>query len=86
MNIATLNNEIARELLFLSDSESYMKKALRSVKRLSTQKKMENKAVVIADDLHIKTDIKEMCNQIKMARAGQLNGRSAEEILYELHD
>jgi len=86
MNIATLNNEIARELVFLSDSESYMKKALRSVRRLSAKKKMESEKASTVADLLIKQDIKDMCDQIKMARTGQLKGRNAEDILYELHD
>lgn len=58
MTTMQINAEIIRNLNFLSDSESYLKKALESLRKLSRQKKADANATkkIHVDDGPLPTD------------------------------
>lgn len=95
MNTLNLNAELFRELSYIADDESSMKKVLKYVKKLAAkQYKTPAPTVSVAAEEAVayrpKTkaelieDLNEVCEEIKLIRAGKLKGRPAEELLNEL--
>lgn len=95
MNTLNLNAELFRELSYIADDESSMKKVLKYVKKLAAkQYKTPAPTVSVAAEEAVayrpKTkaelieDLNEVCKEIKLIRAGKLKGRPAEELLNEL--
>ena len=95
MNTMSLNAEILRELSYIADDETRLKKALNYVRRLVSQQKEEEKqsASKVAEEgeayrpltkAELVTELKEMCDEVKLIRAGKVKGRPAEELLNEL--
>lgn len=90
MEIMNVNAELFRQLSYIADDENYMKKALKSIKKLVAEKE---KAVSLdkvqeEDGCMTKAEILEgfdlACKEIKLRREGKLKGRSAEDLLNEL--
>ena len=95
MNTMSLNAEILRELSYIADDETRLKKALIYVRRLVSQQKEEEKqtASKVAEEgeayrpltkAELVAELKEMCDEVKLIRAGKVKGRPAEELLNEL--
>jgi len=95
MNTMSLNAEILRELSYIADDETRLKKALNYVRRLVSQQKEEEKqsASKVAEEgeayrpltkAELVAELKEMCDEVKLIRAGKVKGRPAEELLNEL--
>ena len=68
MSTKSINAELFRQLSYIADDENCMKKALDYIRKLAIQKEKAN----------------EVCEQIKQAPTGQLQGRPLEEVLNEL--
>ena len=96
MTTMNLNAELFRELSYIADNESSMKKLLAFVKKLVAQQSKTAAALtsyVVSEETvpyHRLTreeqiaEVNEMCEEIKQIRAGKLKGRPAEELLNEL--
>lgn len=95
MNTMSLNAKILRELSYIADDETRLKKALNYVRRLVSQQKEEEKqsASKVAEEgeayrpltkAELVAELKEMCDEVKLIRAGKVKGRPAEELLNEL--
>ena len=95
MNTMSLNAEILRELSYIADDETRLKKALNYVRRLVSQQKEEEKqsASKVAEEgeayrpltkAELVAELKEMCDEVKLIRAGKVKGRPAEELLNEV--
>ena len=95
MNSMSLNAEILRELSYIADDETRLKKALNYVRRLVSQQKEEEmqSASKVAEEgeayrpltkAELVAELKEMCDEVKLIRAGKVKGRPAEELLNEL--
>jgi len=95
MNTLNLNAELFRELSYIADDESSMKKVLKYVKKLAAkQYKTPAPTVSVASEdtepyrpktkAELIEDLNEVCKEIKLIRAGKLKGRPAEELLNEL--
>ena len=91
----SLNAEILRELSYIADDETRLKKALNYVRRLVSQQKEEEKqsASKVVEEgeayrpltkAELVAELKEMCDEVKLIRAGKVKGRPAEELLNEL--
>lgn len=86
-----LNSEFFRQLSYIADDENYMKKALKSIKKLVAEKE---KASTLADKKETgdagmtKSEILAgfdlACKEIKQRMEGRLEGRAAEDLLDEL--
>lgn len=87
MNSTSINAELFRELSYIADDENYMKKALKSIKKLVEQKQKET---AVAKDYRPRTkeelvdDFKAVCEDLKLKMKGKLEFQSAEELLNEL--
>lgn len=90
MEIMNVNAELFRQLSYIADDENYMKKALKSIKKLVAEK---DKAVSLdkaeeEDGCMTKAEILEgfdlACKEMKLRREGKLKGRAAEDLLDEL--
>ena len=95
MNTMSLNAEILRELSYIADDETRLKKALNYVRRMVSQQKEEEKqsASKVVEEgeayrpltkVELVAELKEMCDEVKLIRAGKVKGRPAEELLNEL--
>lgn len=95
MNTMSLNAEILRELSYIANDETRLKKALNYVRRLVSQQKEEEmqSASKVAEEgeayrpltkAELVAELKEMCDEVKLIRAGKVKGRPAEELLNEL--
>jgi len=95
MNTMSLNAEILRELSYIADDEARLKKALNYVRRLVSQQKEEEKqsASKVVEEgeayrpltkAELVAELKEMCDEVKLIRAGKVKGRPAEELLNKL--
>lgn len=95
MNTMSLNAEILRELSYIADDETRLKKALNYVRRLVSQQKEEEmqSASKVAEEgeayrpltkAELVAELKELCDEVKLIRAGKVKGRPAEELLNEL--
>lgn len=102
MDTMNLNAELFRELSYIADDESSMKKLLEYVKKLAAQQygrregagETSLSSAVVAEDAEeyrpptkaeLIADVNEMCEEIKLIRAGKLKGKSWEEFKHELH-
>lgn len=96
MNTMSLNAEFFRELSYIADDEILMKKVLNYIKKQVSYRQKTDKqhaSSMLAEQAEeyrpltkeeLIADINEMCENVKQIRAGKLNGRPAEELLYEL--
>ena len=86
----SINAELLRQLSYIADDEDCMKKALRYPEKLVRQKPGATHVAEDAEEHHSPTkaeliaDLNEVCEQIKLARAGKLKGRPLEDVLNEL--
>lgn len=86
----SINAELLRQLSYIADDEDCMKKALRYIEKLVRQKQGATHVAEDAEEHHSPTkaeliaDLNEVCEQIKLARAGKLKGRPLEDVLNEL--
>lgn len=102
MDTMNLNAELFRELSYIADDESSMKRLLEYVKKLAAQQygrreeagETSLSSAVVAEDAEeyrsptkaeLIADVNEMCEEIKLIRAGKLKGKSWEEFKHELH-
>lgn len=98
MNTLNLNAELFRELSYIADDENSMKKLLKYVKKLAAQlydQSSESAPSVVTEDAvpyrpktkaELMEDLNEVCEEIKLIRAGKLKGQTWEEFKHELHD
>ena len=95
MSAMSLNAELFRELSYIADNADSMRKLLKYVKKLvSQQREEEEQATPIVSEgteeyrpltkAELIADLNEMCEEVKLIRAGKLKGRPAEELLDEL--
>ena len=91
MNTMNLNAELFRELSYIADNESSMKKLLAYVKKLVA--KQGQSSVVCEEAVPYRrltreeqiAEVNEMCEEIKLIRAGKLKGQTWEDFKHELH-
>ncbi len=91
MNTMNLNAELFRELSYIADDENSMKKLLAYVKKLVA--KQEQNPVVSEEAIPYRrltreeqiAEVNEMCEEIKLIRAGKLQGQTWEDFKHELH-
>ena len=91
MNTMNLNAELFRELSYIADDENSMKKLLAYVKKLVA--KQEQNPVVSEETIPYRrltreeqiAEVNEMCEEIKLIRAGKLQGQTWEDFKHELH-
>ena len=84
MTTLQLHAELLRQLSYIADDETYLRKALNTIKRLVAEK---NESVgMVSEKTHSEylSDIQEMCDNVKLIKAGKLNGRPVESLLDEL--
>ena len=81
MNTMSLNAEFFRELSYIAD-DSYRQKTDKQHASSMLAEQAEEYRPLTKEELI--ADINEMCENVKQIRAGKLNGRPAEELLYEL--
>ena len=97
MNTLNLNAELFRELSYIADDESSMRKLLKYVKKLAAQqyKTPAPASSIVAEEAEsyrpktkaeLMEDLNEVCEEIKLIRAGKLKGQTWEEFKHELHD
>lgn len=97
MSTLNLNAELFRELSYIADDENSMKKLLKYVKKLVAQQyKAPESAVSVASEdaepyrpktkAELIEDLNEVCEEIKLIRAGKLKGQTWEDFKHELHD
>ena len=97
MNTMSLNAEILRELSYIADDETRLKKALNYVRRLVSQQKEEEmqSASKVAEEgeayrpltkAELVAELKEMCDEVKLIRAGKVKGESWEDFVHEIHN
>lgn len=97
MNTLNLNAELFRELSYIADDESSMRELLKYVKKLAAQqyKTPAPASSIVAEDAlsyrpktkaELMEDLNEVCEEIKLIRAGKLKGQTWEEFKHELHD
>lgn len=83
---ANLNAELFRQLSYIADDETYMKKALNFIKKLAMQKEAE--ATENASHLLRKEEalasFDQACKELKENLEGKLAFKSLEEALNEL--
>lgn len=82
---STINAQVFQCLSYIADDENYMKKALRSLKRIMAQKVASS--VVCTDPKSIqefRKDIEEVCKQMEDAKAGKIKGTPLNDFLNEL--
>ena len=88
MTTLQLNAELLRQLSYIADDETYLRKALNTIKRLVAEKTIaENESVgMVSEKPHSEylSDIQEMCDNVKLIKAGKLKGRPVESLLDEL--
>lgn len=85
---AKLNAELFRQLSYIADDETYMKKALNFIKKLAMQKEAEAEAT--ENDSHLLSkeealaSFDQACKELKENLEGKLAFKSLEEALNEL--
>lgn len=79
METANLNAELFKNLGYLATDESYMKKALGYIKKLAARKEAQDE-----QRLQMKKELTEMCEQVKLAKRGKIEGEPAENLFNEL--
>lgn len=90
METMNVNAEFFRQLSYIADDENYMKKALKSIKKLVAEKeKTVSQSHVAKEDAEMsKAEILDgfdlACKEMKLRQKGKLEGRVAEDLLNEL--
>ena len=88
MTALQLNAELLKQLSYIADDETYLRKALNYIKQLATEKVFSEKEFtgMVAEKPHSEylSDIQELCDNVKLIKAGKLKGRPAESLLNEL--
>ena len=88
MTALQLNAELLRQLSYIADDETYLRKALNTIKRLVAEKTIaENESIgMVSEKPHSEylSDIQEMCDNVKLIKAGKLKGRPVKSLLEEL--
>lgn len=90
MEMMNVNAEFFRQLSYIADDENYMKKALKSIKKLVAEKERATSQNCVAEDDAdmTKTEILKgfdlACKEMKQRRDGKLEGRAVEDLLNEL--
>ena len=88
MTTLQLNADLLRQLSYIADDETYLRKAINTIKRLVAEKTIaENESVgMVSEKPHSEylSDIQEMCDNVKLIKAGKLKGRPVESLLDEL--
>ena len=88
MTALQMNAELLRQLSYIADDENFLTRAINSIKQLVAEKlSMESSSQgIVAEKTHEEylQDIQEMCDNVKMIKAGALKGRPAEYLLDEL--
>ena len=88
MTTLQLHAELLRQLSYIADDETYLRKAINTIKHLVAEKTIaENESVgMVSEKPHSEylNDIQEMCDNVKLIKAGNLNGRPVESLLDEL--
>jgi ABC-type polysaccharide/polyol phosphate transport system ATPase subunit len=84
MTTLQLHAELLRQLSYIADDETYLRKALNTIKRLVAEKKESVGMVSEKPHSEYLSDIQEMCDNVKLIKAGKLNGRPVESLLDEL--
>ena len=96
MSTTSLNAELFRELSYIADNENSMRKLLKYVKKLVSQQQEEERQAtpVVAEDTEeyrpltkaeLIADLNEMCEEVKLIRAGKLKGQTWDDFKHELH-
>lgn len=96
MSTTSLNAELFRELSYIADNENSMRKLLKYVKKLVSQQQEEERQATpaVAEDTEeyrpltkaeLIADLNEMCEEVKLIRAGKLKGQTWEDFKHELH-
>ena len=88
MTTLQLNAELLRQLSYIADDETYLRKAINTIKHLVAEKTIaENESVgMVSEKPHSEylNDIQKMCDNVKLIKAGRLKGRRVESLLDEL--
>ena len=90
MTATELNAEFFRQMSYIADDENSMKKVLEFVKNLISQKTVVITPILSEGEVpymtkaEILSDFSEACQDIKLAREGELQGRPLEDLLNEL--
>lgn len=90
MEMMNVNAEFFRQLSYIADDENYMKKALKSIKKLVAEKeKAASQSHAAKEEIGMsKTEILEgfdlACKEMKLRKEGKLKGRAVEDLLDEL--
>ena len=82
--------------ILFADNENSMRKLLKYVKKLVSQQQEEERQAtpVVAEDTEeyrpltkaeLIADLNEMCEEVKLIRAGKLKGQTWEDFKHELH-
>ena len=96
MSTMSLSAELFRELSYLADDEGCMRSLVAYARRLVARRREEDEAregMAVAEEgvayrpltrEEMAAEVEEMCREVKLIREGKLEGRPAEELLYEL--
>lgn len=83
-----LNAELFRQLSYIADNESAMKKAVKYLKKLAVQIKetaeVEEEAYKPRTKAEVLADFDQACKELKLNLEGKLELKSAEELFNEL--
>lgn len=92
-NVMSLNAELLYELSCIADDEHYLKKALKSIKKLVAQKREEESPSVVAEDAEeyrpltkaeVMEELREAFKEAKLIKEGKVKGLTWEEVRDEL--
>lgn len=90
MEVINVNAELFRQLSYIADDENYMKKALKSIKKLVAEKEKTNSLEKVeAEDgcmtkAEILANLDEACKELQLYKEGKLATRPLEDLLNEL--
>ena len=85
IELNALRGELAHDILNIEDIE-LLKKIKRSVNRLVSLKQKAEEDYVPKTKAEILDDLKEVSEQIKLARAGRIKGEPLKDFFNELHN
>ena len=90
MEMMNVNAEFFRQLSYIADDENYMRKALKSIRKLVAEKeKLASQSRDAEEETGMsKAEILQgfdmACKEMKLRREGKLEGRAVEDLLNEL--
>lgn len=90
MTAAELNADFFRQMSYIADDESSMRKVLEFVKKIVSQRTVAKTAILSEAEVpymtkaEILSDFSEACQDIKLVREGKLQGRPLDDLLNEL--